>query len=71
MITAVLAKVKKKLALCSIVGKIQIYIFLQNVIAIRLELWMVIQVVILLVNVIALPDTKETSVILVPIFIMS
>ena len=69
MITAVLAKVKK-LALCSIVGKIQICIFLQNVIAIRLELRVVVQVAIIMVNVIALPDTQETSAILVRMLTM-
>ena len=69
MITAVLAKVKK-LALCSIVGKIQICIFLQNVIAIRLELQVVVQVAIIMVNVIALPDTQETSAILVRMLTM-
>ena len=68
MNTAVLAKVKK-LALCSVVHKIQICI-LQNVIAIRLELRVVVQVAMIMVNVIALPDTQETSAILVRMLTM-
>ena len=55
--------------MCSIVRKIQICI-LQNVIAIRLELRVVVQVAIIMVNVIALPDTQETSAILVRMLTM-